>query len=318
MTSEPGVTVLVPPYVVADTAPLLADAIREREPDLDLVHAEDDEAMLAAAPDAEVVVTSRIPDDLLEAAERLEWVQALSAGYDFIDLEALEQRGTALTTVSGIHAKPIGQQVMGYLLYFARRFDKAVAQQADREWDRYLAGELGDATVGIVGVGAIGGQVAEYCQAFDAEVLGVKRDTSEVPDGVDELYGPAELNSVLEECDYLVIACPLTDETKGLIDAAALSTLDQNAVLVNIARGEIVDEAAMTEALRAGELRGAGLDVFSEEPLSAESPLWDMENVLVTPHTAGSTPHYWERAADLFVENLRRYRAGEDLRNRIV
>ncbi len=311
-------TILVPPYVQAGGAPFLVDAIAERRPDLDVVHAEDDEAMLAAAPDAEIVVTGRLPDELREAAPTLQWVQALSAGYDFYDLDTLEAAGIALTTVSGIHAKPIGQQVLGYLLFFERRFDRAVAQQADHEWDRYLAGELGDATVGIVGVGAIGSQIAEYCQAVDARVIGTKRDTSEVPDGVDELYGAEDLDSVLAVSDYLVLACPLTDETRGLIDADALATLPDDAVLVNVARGGVVDQDALLAALEDDALGGAALDVVAEEPLPEDSPLWDREDVLVTPHMAGSTPHYWDRAAELFLDNLDRYRAGEALRNRIV
>jgi phosphoglycerate dehydrogenase-like enzyme len=312
------VTILVPPYVQAGGAPYVVDAIRERRPDLDLVHAEDDKAMLAAAPDAEVVVTGRLPEDLLAAADDLRWVQALSAGYDFFDLDALAGRDIALTTVSGIHAEPIGQQVLGYLLFFERGFDQAVAQQADREWARYLGGELGDRTVGIVGVGAIGSQIAEYSQTFDARVIGTKRDTSEVPDGVDDLYGADDLDAVLPESDYLVIACPLTEETRGLIDADALATLPDDAHLVNVGRGEIVDQDALVAALEADDLGGAGLDVFAEEPLPEDSPLWDREDVLVTPHMAGSTPHYWDRAADLFLENLDRYRADEPLRNRIV
>jgi len=310
--------ILVPPYVQGDGEAAVAAAIRERRPDVDLVLAEDDEAMLAAAPDAEVLVTGRLPEELLEAAPALQWVQALSAGYDFLPVDALAEREVALTTVSGIHARPIGQQVLGYLLFFERRFDRAVAQQARREWDRYGGRELGDRTVGIVGVGAIGGQVAEYVSNFGAEVLGVRRDTSEVPDAVDALYGPDELEAVLAESEYLVLACPLTEATRGLIDADALATLPEGAVLVNVARGEIVDQAALVGALEADELGGAALDVFEAEPLPADSPLWDREDVLVTPHMAGSTPHYWARAADVFVANLERYRAGEPLENRVA
>ena len=310
--------ILVPPYVQGDGEAAVAAAIRERRPDVDLVLAEDDEAMLAAAPDAEVLVTGRLPEELLEAAPALQWVQALSAGYDFLPVDALAEREVALTTVSGLHAKPIGQQVLGYLLFFERRFDRAVAQQARREWDRYGGRELGDRTVGIVGVGAIGGQVAEYVSNFGAEVLGVRRDTSDVPDAVDAVYGPDELEAVLAESEYLVLACPLTEATRGLIDADALATLPEGAVLVNVARGEIVDQAALVGALEADELGGAALDVFEAEPLPADSPLWEREDVLVTPHMAGSTPHYWARAADVFVANLERYRAGEPLENRVA
>lgn len=311
-------SILVPPYVQGDGEPYLVEAIRERRPDLDLVPAEDDEAMLAAASEAEVVVTGRLPEDLLATAEDLQWVQALSAGYDFLPVDALAEREVALTTVSGIHAKPIGQQVLGYLLFFERRFDRAVAQAARREWDRYGGRELGDRTVGIVGVGAIGSQVAEYAKSFDARVIGVKRDPSDAPAAVDAIYGPDDLATVLAESDYLVLSCPLTEATRGLLDADALATLPETAVLVNVARGEIVDQEALVTTLEADGLRGAALDVFETEPLPEDSPLWAREDVLVTPHMAGSTPHYWERAANVFVENYERFRADEPLENRVV
>jgi len=311
-------TVLVTPYVAADSGSQVADAIRDRCPDIDLVYARDEDAVRDVAPDAEIVVTSRVPDDLLAAADDLRWIQALSAGVDFIDTDALAARNVALTNVSGIHAKPIGQQVLGYLLYFSRRFDKAVAQQRRREWERYGGRELGDATVGIVGVGAIGSQVADYCDTLGARTLGVKRDPSDAPTVLDHVTTPDELSSVVAESDYLVLACPLTDETHHLIDRDALERLPDHAVVVNIARGPVVDQSALVDALEADDIRGAALDVFEEEPLPEASPLWEREDVLVTPHMAGTTPHYWERAADVFVTNLDHYRAGEPLENRIV
>ncbi len=311
-------TILVPPYVTADGGPRLVEVLRDRRSPLDVMYAEDDAAMLEVAPDVEIVVTSRLPDDLLEAAPELEWVQALSAGTDFYDYPVLEERGVMLTSVSGVHAKPIGQQVLAYLLFFERRFDRAVAQQARREWDPYFARELGDRTIGIVGVGAIGSQVAEYCDSFGATVLGVKRDPSEAPAAVDEIYGPSRLGAVLKASEYLVLSCPLTDETRGMIDADALAALPDDAVLVNVGRGEVVDQDALVAALENGTLGGAALDVFEDEPLPDESPLWGRDDVLITPHMAGSTPHYWERAADIFLDNLDRYRAGEALRNRVL
>lgn len=311
-------TILVPPYVIQGRGPVLVSEITERRPEVDLVYAEDDEEMLTVAPQAEIVVTSRLPDELIEAAAALQWVQALSAGTDFYDYDALEARGVALTSASGVHAKPIGQQILAYLLFFERRLQRAVAQQARREWERYAARELGDRTVGVVGVGAIGSQAAEYCQFFGARVLGVKRDPTEKPDSVDEIYGPGDLSAVLPEADYLVLATPLTDETRGMIDAEALATLPADAVLVNVGRGEVVVQDALVSALESGHLGGAALDVFEEEPLPEESPLWGREDVLVTPHVAGSTPHYWERAAEIFLDNLDRYRAGEPLCNRVV
>ncbi|OLZ42145.1 hydroxyacid dehydrogenase [Natrinema saccharevitans] len=311
-------TVVVSPHVLAGGGPLVTDEIRERRPEIDLEHVEDADDLPAAVADAEALVIHRLPDEVLAAADALEWVQALSAGTDRFDHDALADRGVALTNVSGIHAKPIGQQVLGYLLHFERGFDRAIAQQREREWERYLGGELGDRTVGIVGVGAIGSNVADYCRTFDARVVGTKRDPTDAPESVDEIYGPDGLESVLAASDYLVVACPLTDQTRGLLDADALATLPDDAVLVNIARGGIVDQSALVDALAAGDLGGAALDVFEEEPLPESSPLWARDDVLVTPHMAGSTPHYWERCADVFLRNYDRFRDGDPLENRVV
>ncbi|MXV60749.1 NAD(P)-binding domain-containing protein [Natronorubrum sp. JWXQ-INN-674] len=310
--------VVVTPYVFEGGDAPLIEAIRRRRSDIDLEHVTDEDRLTEAVADAEVVVTSRLPEDLLSAADDLRWVQALSAGTDSYDRDALAARDIALTSVSGVHAKPIGQQVLGYLLHFERRFDRAVAQQRRREWERHSGGELGDRTIGIVGVGAIGSQVADYCSTFDARVIGTKRDPSDVPESVDAIYGSDDLESVLEESDYLVLACPLTEATRGLIDADALATLSDDAVVVNIARGEVVDQSALVDALEADALSGAALDVFEEEPLPEASPLWNRDDVIVTPHMAGSTPHYWERCADIFVENYDRFRSGDELENRVV
>ncbi|WP_137288324.1 D-2-hydroxyacid dehydrogenase [Natronorubrum halophilum] len=310
-------TVVVTPYVFEQGGPLLVDEIRQRRPDIDFEHSDEDDVLEAVA-DAEIVVTGRLPEDVLAAAADLRWVQALSAGTDAYDHDALAERGVALTTVSGIHARPVAQQVMGYLFHFERRFDRAIAQRRNREWERYVAGELGDRTVGIVGVGAIGSQIAEYCTAFGARTVGVKRDPTDAPATLDAVYGPADLERVLAESDYLVLACPLTDETRGLIDADALATVSDDSVLVNISRGSVVDQRALEVALEDDELRGAALDVFEEEPLPEDSPLWDHDNVLVTPHVAGATPHYWRRCADVFVRNYDRFFEGADLENRVV
>ncbi|WP_440771548.1 D-2-hydroxyacid dehydrogenase [Natronorubrum sp. DTA28] len=310
-------TVVVTPYVFGGGGPILLEEISHRRSDIDLVHPDEDD-LLEAVAEAEIVVTGRLPEEVLTAADDLRWVQALSAGTDAYDHDALEARDVALTTVSGIHAKPIAQQVLGYLLHFERRFDRAIAQQRTKTWERYSGGELGDHTVGIVGVGAIGSQIADYCNTFDARVIGTKRDPTDAPAAVDDVYGPDGLETVLAESDYLVLACPLTEETRGLIDAEALATLTDDAVLVNIARGEVVDQGALVDALEADELGGAALDVFEEEPLPEASPLWNRDDVLVTPHMAGSTPHYWERCADVFIRNYDRFRDGEALENRVV
>jgi phosphoglycerate dehydrogenase-like enzyme len=315
MTDRP--VVLAPHLVMTNGTEPVAAAIRDRLGDADLRVATDEATTLEHAPDAEVVVTHRLSGPLLDAATGLRWVHVLSAGIDQLDLEELRERGIVLTNSSGIHAQPIGEHVLGALLHFARRFDRAVAQQHRREWDRYGAGELADWTVAVVGVGAIGTRVVELCTAVGAETVGVKRDPSDAPAALADCLPPIGLHDALDRADCAVLACPLTDETRGLIDADALAALGEG-VLVNVARGAVVDEDALVAALDAGRLRGAALDVFAEEPLPEDSPLWGFENVLLTPHTAGTTPHYWERAADLFAENYRRYLDGEALRNRRV
>jgi len=192
-----------------------------------------------------------------------------------------------LTSAAGVHAEAIAQQVVGYLLAFERGLHRAWRQQSRGVWKSFRPGELGGATLGVVGLGSIGGRTAELVSAFDVTVVGTKRDPSTAPAAADAVYSPDGLYEVLPESDYLLISCPLTDETRGLIGADALDALSDDAVLVNVARGAIVDQDALTRALQGGSLGGAALDVFEEEPLPAESPLWELSNVVVTPHNAG-------------------------------
>jgi len=295
-------------------------AIRERLPDVPFERAADYGDALDRIPDAEVVIEHRIDDDLLAAADDLGWLQSLSAGYDRFDLDALADRGVALTTVSGAHATPAAQHVLGSVLQFERGLGRARRQADRREWRRFTPDEPTGKTAGVVGVGTIGARTAQLLSAVGMEVLGVKRDLDDVPDAVDEIYPPDELHTVLGRSDYVVAACPLTDETRGMFDAGAFVSMGPEAVFVNVARGAVADQAALVEALRTGNLGGAALDVAVEEPLPADSPLWGMENVLVTPHMAGGSPRFADRAADVFAENYERYAAGEADRmtNRVV
>ncbi|UPW00904.1 D-2-hydroxyacid dehydrogenase [Halorussus gelatinilyticus] len=318
MTDEP--TVLIPHYVSKSARDGLSAELADLRPDLYLSVAatppETDEQLSRA----EVVLTGRFPAEKLDAAPELEWVQALSAGVDSFDREALSDAGVALTSASGIHAEPIGEQVLAYLLTFERNVQKGMNQKHRGVWENYGGRELRDETVGILGLGAIGGRVAELASAFGTRVVGTKRNPESAPDAVDEAYGPDGLYDVLAQSDYVVVAVPLTDETRGLVGEEEIRTMQSSAVLVNVARGEIVDEAALTTALQQGHLRGAALDVFEEEPLPAESPLWDLSNVVITPHMAGSTPHYYDRCASLFAENYEWFVAGEldAIENRMV
>jgi phosphoglycerate dehydrogenase-like enzyme len=299
--------------------------IRERLPaelpgDLPVQVADTPEQSRDLLAEAEIAVSGRLDEELFDAAPDLRWVQAVSAGVDFLPLDEFEARDVALTTAAGVHAEPIGEQVLGYMTIFERRLHETMRHQRRGVWERPTGGELAGNTVGIVGLGAIGSRVAELAQAYRMDVLGTKRDPSTAPDAVDEAHPPEGLGELLERADYLVVACPLTEDTRGLIGSQRLRRMDDDAVLVNVARGEIVDQDALVRALQYRTIRGAALDVFEEEPLPSDSVLWELENVVLTPHNAGITPRYAERLADLFAENYRAYRevGVEGLENRVV
>jgi phosphoglycerate dehydrogenase-like enzyme len=275
----------------------------------------------ASITDAEGIVTGRLSEDLLDHAEKLRWVQALSAGVDSYPVEALREREITLTNASGVHAEPIGEQVLAYMLTFERRLHTLARQQTERRWERQEGGELRGKTLGVIGVGAIGTRVAELGSALGMDVLGTKRDLDAMPAVVDEAYPADEYRAVCRESDYLVLACPLTEETEGLIGFDELRLLGEDGVLVNIARGEVCKQRALVRACQAHLIRGAALDVFEEEPLPADSPLWDLSNVIVTPHMAGSTPEKMGRWAEIIAENYEAVVGGgsnEEFRNRIV
>lgn len=294
----------------------LADEIRERT-DLDPEVARTPEESREMVPDVEIVLGYDLSEELLERADSLAWMQALSAGVDHYDLAALETRDIALTNASGVHAEPIAEQVLGYLLAFERRFPRAFDQQERGVWEGFSAGELKGKEVCVVGLGEIGTRVAELCSALGCRVTGTKRHPDSAPDAADEVRPPSELQRLLADADHVVIACPLTEETRGLFDGEAFTAMRSSATLTNIARGGIVEQDELVHALQERDIRGAALDVFEEEPLPEESPLWDLSNTILTPHMAGSTPEYWSRLAELFAESYRAYPDGE-LRNRIV
>jgi len=311
-------TVLITHLLLADGGETVGEELTDRVPRGDVILAADEEETHEHIADADILVTQLWDPDLLDAAGELDLIQAMSAGVDRYDRDRFRERGIALANASGVHAEPIAEQALGYMLAFERNIHRGIHQQRDREWDRYGGGELADRTVGILGLGAIGTRTAELCSALGLSVLGTKRDPTEKPDAADAVFDPSGLDAVLERADYLVVACPLTEETRGLIDAGALETMPDSSVLVNVARGEIVNEGALVDALEDGAIAGAALDVFEEEPLPEDSPLWDRRDVVLTPHVAGTTPHYWERAADILAENYRRLSDGEDLVNGVV
>lgn len=254
-------------------------------------------------------------------APKLQWLHVFNAGVDHPIYTEMIQRGVRLTTSAGTTAVPIAQTAIAGLLMLARNFPRWLAAQRERRWDpartpdfpRDLAGQ----TMVILGLGSIGSEIARLAQALGLKVIGVRRSAMKPGDPVDELHPPQKLAELLPRADWLVIASPLTVDTRGLVDAAMLAKLPRGARLINIGRGEIVSEAAMVEALRSGRLGGAYLDVFEQEPLPPESPLWDLPNVLVSPHNSAAASGNDERVFQLFLANLGRWHAKQTLANEI-
>ncbi len=268
----------------------------------------------AHLPWAEVLLAWAVPDGWVERAGRLRWVHVTSAGVDHLWGGALWRSDVLLTNSRGVHATPMAEHVLGWLLAFARNLHVHLEHQRQRRWQREVGGQLAGSTVGIVGLGAVGQEVARLCKALGARVLGTRRRPGPVPH-VDRVLGPEGLQEVLENSDYVVLTLPLVPATRGLLGRQELRRMKPHAVLVNVGRGGLVDEEALVEALREGRLRGAALDTFATEPLPPDSPLWTLPNVLLSPHVAGDFHGYRDRVVGLFCDNLRRYLAGEPLRN---
>lgn len=279
---------------------------------------------LVAHPEADVVVSFFPPADLLAIAPHLKWIALPSAGADHaIRAGFVQPSGPIVTTASGIHAAPIGEFVLSLMLMWVRHWPQIDAYQRAGTWpdaagrERLHGGELDGATLGVIGLGAIGRHIARLGRAFGMRIIATRRSAStgaSDPD-VDTLVPPNRLGDLLAAADFVVVSVPATEQTRHLIGADELRMMRRDAFLINIARGSAIDEAALVAALTDGVIGGAGLDVFEAEPLPAESPLWRLPNVIISPHVAGNTDRYSRRFTDLFLENLARYRAGEPLRN---
>lgn len=255
----------------------------------------------------------------VDHARSVRWIQASSAGIGrFVPRHGLDRLNTVFTTAAGVHAQPLAEFVAWAMLAFAKEYPRARAQQRAHVWQRFHTSDLAGSTLAIVGLGSIGRQVAASARALGVRVLATKRTLDGVDAaslGVDELVPMTDLHRLLGSADYVCLVAPHTAETDGLIGAEALAAMRPGSVLINIGRGALVQEGPLLDALRGGPLRGAVLDVAPQEPLPAEHPLWDMENVILYPHSASTSSRENERLTDLFADNLQRYLEGRELRN---
>lgn len=286
------------------------------------------EHVLGLVADAEVYFGYGIPAELLDAGKGLRWVHSGAAGVGSSLTPTMVESSVVFTNSAGVHAPPMAETVLAMLLHFTRGLDLAGESQRRREWSTdpfYVAGaplrELSSMTVGIVGFGGIGREVARRVASLGAHVIAVKRNPARPGEAnlepvagggvlgsrIEMVWGESGLDAVYRECDAIVVAAPDTPETRGMIDARAFGRMKPGAIVLNVARGRLVDEDALIVALTEGRIRGAGLDVFTREPLPWESPLWEFPSVVITPHVSAVTRGFWRRETDLITRNLDRY-----------
>ncbi len=298
----------------------VVDALRAALPTAE-VRPADDPIPLADLAEAEAIVAWSLSPEQLAAAPRLLWMQARTAGVEHLPLAEMAARGVRLTSFSGVSAPNIAEHVLAMMLALGRRIPTLVRAQERREW-RDIAThrevfELGGERLLLVGTGAIGREVARRATAFGMEVTGVRRLEGPKPEWLDAVFTVERLDEALATADHVVNSLPNTRATRGLFDAGRFAAMKPGAYFHNVGRGSTVDTAALVEALASGHLAGAGLDVVDPEPLPADSPLWGMENVLLTSHTSGATPRSWERGGPIVLRNARAFDRGEALVNEV-
>jgi phosphoglycerate dehydrogenase-like enzyme len=302
----------------------LADQVRQRWPEMRVVHLPRHDQLAAELPDTNIFVGYMLRPEQLLAARQLQWFHCISAGISQLLFPELRESQIVVTNASGVHASTMAEHVIGMILALLRDFPSAMLYQLQRRWAQQQIWD-GDArpreiqgqTAVLVGFGAIGRALAERLRPFGVRVWAVTRSGNADPALAERAFPVTQLDAALSQADIVVLAAPETPETHSMIGGPQLARMKRNAILINVARGSLIDEPALIAALRDRTIAAAGLDVASEEPLPPESPLWSLENVLITPHISGVTDRLWEREAELLLDNLERWFSGSPLRNRV-
>lgn len=298
-----------------------AERLRSDFPELNIVHLPTYEGVENELPDAEVAISWSIRPEQLRFAPKLRWIHSPAAAVHQLMFPELVNSDIVITNAREVHGPVVAEHVIAQIFALAKKLPDAMRLQKQHIWGKELLWiekpsprEVSGATLGLVGLGSIGRAVARKASALGMQVIAVRRNPENaIPEGVQTVFGPDQLNALLSQSDYVVLAAPLTPQTTALINADRLAQMKREACLINVSRGPLVDEAALANALRANKIAAAALDVFPKEPLPTESPLWDLENLLITPHTAAVTAKLWDRHYVLISENLRRYLARQPL-----
>lgn len=297
--------------------PRFLERIRAAYPDLEVVICPERERLPEALPGAQALISWDLTPEMLASAPELRWFQYGGAGVDRILFPAMIESDIVITNNSGVHAPNIAEHLLAMMLAFARGLPETMRHQVAHEWQHPSRGffEIGGQTLGVVGLGDIGQALAWRAHALGMRVLGVKRRPGEPPQGVERVYPPEGLHALLREADHVAVCLPLTHRTRHLFGPSEYRAMRPSAYLYNIGRGPVIDHDALLTALRTGEIAGAGLDVTEPEPLPAGSPFWDLPNVLITNHTSGRSPRYWEHAIPILLENIGRFRRDKPMIN---
>ncbi|WP_078598291.1 D-2-hydroxyacid dehydrogenase [Evansella clarkii] len=292
----------------------LIEETKKAAPGWEIITGKNEDIWLPHINDAAVIAgwKKEMNEHLKIKDGKLRWLQTWSAGINSLPLKELENEKTLLTNATGVHAYPISETIFALMLGLTRKVHTYVRNQQEKLWHHANMGmEMHGKTLGVIGVGAIGKETAKIAKAFNMTVIGI-RNSEKQEENVDEMYTMDKLNEILPRCDYVAVTLPLTEQTNRLFKAEQFKLMKESAFFVNIGRGQLVVEEDLIKALKNGEIAGAGLDVFEQEPLEETSPLWDMENVIVTPHTAGSTEYYNQRLMeDIFIPNLKNFAEGK-------
>ena len=294
-----------------------AEALRREFPQFEVVRRDGREVNDADFADADVVMNWSITPQQLAAAKELRWIHSPAAAVHRLMIPELMESDVAVTSARGIHGPVVAEHVIALVLALAKRLPSAMRLQREKRWGQELLWnetppprDIGGATLGLVGMGSIGSEVARLAMALGMKVVAIRARQESMGNGAEgdiRAYGPDGLETMLGEADYVVLAAPITPQTIGMINAERLAAMKKDAYLINVSRAALLDEAALVAALRERRIAGAALDVFEHEPLPPESLLWEVENLVITPHSAGLTPRLWQRHLEFMRENIRRF-----------
>jgi D-2-hydroxyacid dehydrogenase (NADP+) len=322
-SSDPTVRILIcirHPFDQWNVPDWFSDRLQNEFPQVNVVHLPDYKRMDEEVVDAEIVVAWSVRPQQITAAKNLRWIHSTAAAVHQLIFPELVNSDIILTNAREVHGPVVAEHVIALIFALAKKLPDAVRLQEKHVWGQQILWnelprirEIADATVGMVGLGSIGRPVAKSAKALGMRVIAVREHPEKGSEGADAVFAPAQIDDVFRQADYIVLAAPVTATTKAIANAERLALMKPDACLINVGRGPLVDEPALATALREKKIGGAALDVFPKEPLAADSPLWDVPNLLITPHTAALTDKLWQRQYTLFSENLRRYLSGQPL-----